>query len=108
MIAPAAIDDVTIVGAGPAGAVAALVLARQGARVRLVDRARFPRAKLCGDTLNPGALALLDALVDTAPLRASGLPLSGMRLSGPGGARVEGRYPEGVSGLAILRRDLDQ
>ena len=43
-------DDVVIVGAGPAGAVAALVLARQGARVRLVDRARFPRAKLCGDT----------------------------------------------------------
>ena len=47
-------DDVVIVGAGPAGALAALVLARQGARVRLVDRATFPRPKLCGDSLNPG------------------------------------------------------
>jgi flavin-dependent dehydrogenase len=47
--------DVLICGAGPAGAIAALVLARAGARVRLIDRARFLREKLCGDTLNPGA-----------------------------------------------------
>ena len=39
------IDDVLIVGAGPAGSVAAAVLARAGARVRLLDRATFPRAK---------------------------------------------------------------
>ena len=51
--------DVLIVGAGPAGTVAATVLARNGARVRIVDRARFPRDKLCGDTVNPGTLALL-------------------------------------------------
>ena len=54
--------DVLIVGAGPAGTVAATVLARKGARVRLVDRARFPRDKLCGDTVNPGTLALLRRL----------------------------------------------
>ena len=51
--------DVLIVGAGPAGTVAATVLARNGARVRIVDRARFPRDKLCGDTVNPGTIALL-------------------------------------------------
>ncbi len=51
------VDDVVIVGAGPAGTLAALVLARQGHRVRLFDRARFPRPKLCGDTLNPGRSA---------------------------------------------------
>ena len=55
-------DDVLIVGAGPAGAVAATVLARAGARVRVIDRATFPRDKLCGDTLNPGCLALLRRL----------------------------------------------
>ena len=44
--------DVIVCGAGPAGAVAATVLARGGARVLLVDRARFPRDKLCGDTIN--------------------------------------------------------
>ena len=52
--------DVLIAGAGPAGSIAAIRLARAGARVLLVDRARFPRDKLCGDTLNPGALRLLD------------------------------------------------
>ena len=51
-----------IVGAGPAGAIAALVLARAGVRVRVLDRARFPRFKLCGDSVNPGALAILTRL----------------------------------------------
>ena len=100
-------DDVVIVGGGPAGALAAFVLARQGARVRLVDRATFPRPKLCGDSLNPGALALLSAHVDCAELAALGQPIRGMRLSGPGGATVCGRYPDGVTGLAVTRARLD-
>lgn len=100
-------DDVTIVGAGPAGAVAAIVLARQGLRVRLVERARFPRPKLCGDTLNPGAMAHLAAVLDPGPLERDGTPLEGMRLSGPGGVVVEGRYPAGRRGLAVTRARLD-
>ena len=54
---------------GPAGSIAALVLARAGVRVRLVDRARFPRDKLCGDTLNPGTLSILDRLGIAGPVR---------------------------------------
>ena len=101
------IDDVTIVGAGPAGTLAALVLARQGRQVRLFERARLPRSKLCGDTLNPGALASLAAYLDLATLRAQGLPLAGMRLSGPGGVSVGGRYPDGTTGLSVTRLVLD-
>ncbi len=101
------IDDVTVVGAGPAGALAALMLARRGPRVRLVDRARFPRPKLCGDTLNPGALASLAPLLDVDTLRPFGLPLAGMRLSGPGGVTVTGRYPAGLTGLSVTRLVLD-
>ena len=56
--------DVIVCGAGPAGSVAATVLARGGARVLLLDRARFPRDKLCGDTINPGTRG------DPAPARA--------------------------------------
>ncbi len=51
-----------VVGAGPAGAIAALTLARAGVRVAMVDRARFPRDKLCGDTINPGTLSILRRL----------------------------------------------
>jgi flavin-dependent dehydrogenase len=99
--------DVLIVGAGPAGAVAAAVLARAGARVRIVDRAMFPRDKLCGDTVNPGTLATLGRLGLARTIDSCGLPVEGMRLTGVNGAIVEGRYPRGQIGRAILRRHLD-
>lgn len=99
--------DVLIVGAGPAGAVAATVLARAGARVRVVDRAAFPRDKLCGDTLNPGCLALLRRLQLGGPLEGVGLDVAGMLVTGEGGVAVEGRYPHDLRGRSILRRDLD-
>jgi flavin-dependent dehydrogenase len=100
-------DDVIVVGAGPAGAVAATVLARAGAHVRLIDRAAFPRDKLCGDTVNPGALAELERLDLARAIDGLGLPVAGMRVTGPGGVGVESRYPNGLCGRALLRRDLD-
>ena len=100
-------DDVLIVGAGPAGAVAATLLARAGVRVRMVDRAAFPRDKLCGDTLNPGCLALLRRLQLGGPLEGVGLDVAGMLVTGAGGVAVEGRYPHDLRGRSILRRDLD-
>jgi flavin-dependent dehydrogenase len=100
-------DDVLIVGAGPAGAVAATVLARAGVRVRLLDRAAFPRDKLCGDTINPGTLALLRRLGLAAGIEARALPIDGMIVTGAGGVSVVGRYPGEQRGLAIGRRELD-
>jgi flavin-dependent dehydrogenase len=100
-------DDVLIVGAGPAGAVAAIVLARAGARVRLIDRAAFPRDKLCGDTINPGTLGLLRRLGLADALEARALPIDGMIVTGEGSMAVEGRYPRDQRGLAISRRDFD-
>ena len=81
-------DDVLIVGAGPAGSVAAAVLARAGARVRLLDRATFPREKLCGDTVNPGTLAILRRLEMAASIEERGLRVDGMRVTGERGIGI--------------------
>jgi flavin-dependent dehydrogenase len=100
-------DDVLIVGAGPAGTTAALVLARAGVNVTLLDRASFPRDKLCGDSVNPGTMALLGRLGVAADIEARGLPVEGMLVTGPGGAAVTGTYPGGLVGRSIRRCDLD-
>ena len=54
--------DVVVAGGGPAGAAAAITLARAGREVVVVDRAQFPRDKCCGDGLTAGALRHYEAL----------------------------------------------
>lgn len=54
--------DVAIVGAGPAGCSSAVFLARRGYSVVLLDKALFPREKLCGDFLNPANWEIFDRL----------------------------------------------
>jgi menaquinone-9 beta-reductase len=97
--------DVVIAGAGPAGAIAATVLARAGVRVLVLDRVRFPRPKLCGDTINPGTYAILRRLGLEA-VAARAMPLEGMIVTGTGNVRVEGAYGD-VCGYSISRTDLD-
>jgi len=98
--------DVLVSGAGPAGTFAAIVLARAGVRVRVLDRARFPRDKLCGDTVNPGAMAILTGL-GLADVTAGSLPVRGMVVTEGSGVRCVGRYPDGVEGRALRRCALD-
>lgn len=99
--------DVLIAGAGPAGTVTATILARAGARVLIVDREQFPRSKLCGDSISPGTLAVLGRLNLSDWIETHGCPIDGMLLTGPGNARVEGRYPRSLRGRTLTRRDLD-
>lgn len=100
-------DDVAIAGAGPAGAIAAIILARAGLRVRLFDRATFPRHKLCGDTLNPGALAVLQRHLPLSSLFARSHAIDGMVLTGPRRVAVRATYGPGLTGCAITREALD-
>ncbi len=100
--------DVLIVGGGPAGAIAALVLARAGVGVTVLDRAAFPRDKLCGDSLNPGAMAVLARHGLAAAVSRAAVSVRGMLLTGPGGAVVRASYPDGITGCSIRRRELDQ
>jgi len=99
--------DVIVAGAGPAGAVAAMVLARGGTRVLLLDRARFPRDKLCGDTLNPGTVAVLTRLGVFGAIERQAAAVEGMIVTGEHGVTVRCAYGVGVRGYALLRRDLD-
>lgn len=74
--------DLAVVGAGPAGSAAALAAlrARPGARVLLLDRAAFPRDKVCGDGVAPHVLDVLDDL-DVAPPVRDRVPVAELELS---------------------------
>lgn len=90
-------------GAGPAGSAVALGLARAGASVLLLDRARFPRDKPCSEYLSPAATPLLERLHPTlvpAIERASPGRLYGMRVVGPDGRSAEGRFSALIGHLA--------
>ena len=54
--------DMVVIGAGPAGASAAILLAAAGWRVVLVEQHAFPRQKVCGECIGAGNLALIDRL----------------------------------------------
>jgi flavin-dependent dehydrogenase len=109
------VSDVIVVGAGPAGAATAILLAERGLDVVVVDRAAFPRPKLCGEYLSPEAARVLDRLGVLKALDVAGaVPLGGMRITAPDGTVIEGRYrtvggwrPYREHALAIPRETLD-
>jgi flavin-dependent dehydrogenase len=58
--------DLAVIGAGPAGSAAAITAARNGARVVLIERAVFPRQKVCGEFVSAESLDLLSKLLGQA------------------------------------------
>jgi flavin-dependent dehydrogenase len=69
-----AIRDAVIIGAGPAGSAAAILLARAGWSVALIEKEQFPRRKVCGECLAASNLALLDELGIGAAFHAAAGP----------------------------------
>jgi menaquinone-9 beta-reductase len=112
MSRPADADaDVIVVGAGPSGATAAYHLARAGVSVLLLEKASFPREKVCGDGLTPRGVAQLIKLgIDTSE-DAGWLHNKGLRIYG-GGMRLHLDWPELGDfpgyGLVRKRADLDE
>ncbi|HEY2942910.1 MAG TPA: NAD(P)/FAD-dependent oxidoreductase [Vicinamibacteria bacterium] len=98
--------DVVVVGAGPAGSAAAIFLRQRGRDVLLLDEARFPRDKICGESVSPGARPLLAALgVADAVCRLGPHPLRGMALTSPDGTSFRGDYRDVAEPGFATRRD---
>jgi flavin-dependent dehydrogenase len=107
--------EVIVVGGGPAGAATAHGLARSGVDVLLLDRAKFPRDKICAEYLSPQASRILaDMNVLDEIERTSPAHLAGMRIRAPDGNYADGEFsanhgfrPFRDYGLAIRRTILD-
>ena len=107
-------SDVVLIGAGPAGTSAAIFLARQGLSVTIIDQARFPRDKVCGEFISPAAdpiladLGILNDLQKLSPQR-----LKGVYISAYGKEELHIDYPpmpggsESPTSLSIPRKTLD-
>ncbi len=81
--------DVAIIGAGPAGAIAAVHLAAGGHRVLLLDKDRFPRKKICGDGLLEDALRCIDAAGAGENVRRHGHVMHQVNIFSPSRIEIE-------------------
>jgi geranylgeranyl reductase family protein len=92
-----------IIGAGPAGAICALILARAGHQVLVLDKHEFPRHKICGDQLIPDSLKLLERVGILDRVTPRGVSQDRIRVFSPGRISfvVPGRF------LGIRRHEFD-
>ncbi|MFM7216766.1 MAG: geranylgeranyl reductase family protein [Bacteroidota bacterium] len=101
--------DVIVLGAGPAGSVAALSLKGSGLRVALVDRSAFPRDKVCGDAIGGRVRRVLYEIDPDLAQQLDGLTSAvvagGWRLVAPSGRSVTARFKK--TGLVCARTDFD-
>ncbi len=105
---PADDADVIVVGAGPSGATTAYYLAQAGVNVLLLEKARFPREKVCGDGLTPRAVKALVAMGVDASADAGWLRNKGLRVIGAG-MRLELDWPDldAFPGYGLVRQRAD-
>ncbi len=102
-----------VAGAGPSGSSAAARLAAQGRTVHLIDYAKFPREKVCGDGLSPNAVSSLQEIGIGPELFAGTYPaISHVKLVAPSGEGFVAEYPEAGraavrTGYVVPRRELD-
>lgn len=104
--------DVIIAGGGPAGATTAFHLAKRDVRVLVLDKAIFPREKVCGDGIAPRAVRSLYKMGLQERLDGHFNKFHGFRFAGAGKAVVENRIPSTPRfpdhGYIIKRYDLDK
>lgn len=109
-----AMYDVLIVGAGPAGSSCALSLSGRGLKVALIDKASFPRDKICGDALSADVVAQLpmlsQALSDTFISTKSKIASYGVRLCSPDQTCIDIPFNgknKSTNGYVLPRKEFD-
>ncbi|QOV89633.1 NAD(P)/FAD-dependent oxidoreductase [Humisphaera borealis] len=99
--------SVIIVGAGPSGAVSAILLARAGWRVTLLEQHRFPRDKVCGECLSATGIDVLRRIGLDSLIRSYGaIPLHFTHLHAADGTSATVALPRPMWGIS--RHVLDQ
>ena len=107
--------DVVVVGAGPAGAASAILLAERGLSVTVLERGPRRRPKVCGEYLSPEGGRVLDRLGVLKAIDAGGaVSLTGMRITAPDGTVLDARYgavgafrPYREHAIGVARSTLD-
>ena len=103
--------EILVVGGGPAGATAALLLARSGIEVCLVERRREYQGKVCGEFVSAEGVAVLRRLGILERLLSRGaLPITHTRIHSASGDAFDSTLPRsaGEGGIGISRRLLDE
>jgi flavin-dependent dehydrogenase len=99
--------DVAIVGAGPAGSTCAAMCAEAGLSTLLIERAIFPREKVCGDCLNPACWPVLDRLqLSDRVLVLPHAPLAELEFIGIGGRSLRFLLSAAPRGEIAIKRSL--
>ncbi len=104
-VGSARVDDLLVVGGGPAGLAVAIRARLAGLAVTVLDRARPPIDKACGEGLMPDGLARLAELGVELPGEADATPFTGIRYL-DGAAVADAGFPRGAAGLGVRRTAL--
>src|SRR5829696_6299184 len=98
--------DVVVIGAGPAGSVASILLERRGWRVTLVEQHRFPRDKVCGECLSALGINVLQRIELTRAARElDPVVFTRTVVHAPNGSSLSTALPRPMWGVSRLRFD---
>ncbi len=100
-------SDVLIVGAGPAGSTLAWALRNKGLSVRVLDKQRFPRDKICAGWVTPAVMASLQIDLQEYALGRTLQPICGFRVGMMGQPMADNDYGEEVVSYGIRRCEFD-